>query len=46
MQESLISLMQMPKTSAAVGRLGEAGLSYISVLTDPTYGGVTARHAF
>ena len=46
MQESLISLMQMPKTSAAVGRLGEAGLSYISVLTDPTYGGVTASYAF
>lgn len=46
MQESLISLMQMPKTSAAAGKLGEAGLPYITVLTDPTYGGVTASYAF
>jgi len=46
MQESLVSLMQMPKTAGAVGRLGAAGLPYISVLTDPTYGGVTASFAF
>ena len=46
MQESLISLMQMPKTSGAVGKLGQAGLPYISVLTDPTYGGVMASYAF
>jgi acetyl-CoA carboxylase carboxyl transferase subunit beta len=46
MQESLISLMQMPKTSGAVAKLGEAGLPYISVLTNPTYGGVTASFAF
>lgn len=46
MQESLISLMQMPKTSGAVGKLGEAGLPYIGVLTDPTYGGVAASYAF
>lgn len=46
MQESLLSLMQMPKTSAAAGRLAAAGLPYITVLTDPTYGGVTASFAF
>jgi len=46
MQESIISLMQMPKTCAAVGRLGQAGMLYVSVLTDPTYGGVTASFAF
>jgi acetyl-CoA carboxylase carboxyl transferase subunit beta len=46
MQESLVSLMQMAKTSGAAGRLREAGLPYISVLTDPTYGGVTASYAF
>ncbi len=46
MQESLISLMQMPKTCAAVGRLGAAGMLYISVLADPTYGGVAASYAF
>ena len=46
MQESLISLMQMPKTSGAVGKLGEAGLPYLGVLTDPTYGGVMASYAF
>jgi len=45
MQESIISLMQMAKTSAALGRLREAGLPYISVLTDPTTGGVTASFA-
>ncbi len=46
MQESLISLMQMPKTAAACGKLAAARLPYISVLTDPTYGGVTASFAF
>jgi acetyl-CoA carboxylase carboxyl transferase subunit beta len=45
MQESIISLMQMAKTSAALARLKEAGLPYISVLTDPTTGGVTASFA-
>jgi len=45
MQEGMISLMQMAKTSAALGRLSEAGLLYISVLTDPTTGGVTASFA-
>jgi acetyl-CoA carboxylase carboxyl transferase subunit beta len=46
MQESLISLMQMPKTAGAVGLLNQAGLPYIGILTDPTYGGVTASFAF
>lgn len=46
MQESLVSLMQMPKTCAAVGKMNEARLPYITVLTDPTYGGVTASFAF
>lgn len=46
MQESLVSLMQMPKTCGAVGRMAQARLPYISVLTDPTYGGVTASYAF
>ena len=41
MQEGIISLMQMAKTTAALTKLDEAGLLYISVLTDPTYGGVT-----
>lgn len=45
MQEGILSLMQMAKISAALGRLGEAGLLYISVLTDPTTGGVTASFA-
>lgn len=45
MQEGIISLMQMAKTTAALTRLDEAGLLYISVLTDPTYGGVTASFA-
>ena len=45
MQEGLVSLMQMTKTSAALGRHGEAGLLYITVLTDPTTGGVTASFA-
>ncbi len=45
MHEGILSLMQMAKTSAAVGRLKEAGLPYISVLTDPTTGGVSASFA-
>jgi acetyl-CoA carboxylase carboxyl transferase subunit beta len=45
MQEGILSLMQMAKTSAAVGRLQRAGLPYISILTDPTYGGVSASVA-
>ena len=45
MQEGIFSLMQMAKTSAALGRLGQAGLPYISVLTHPTMGGVTASFA-
>lgn len=45
MQESVISLLQMAKTSAALGRLGDMGLPYISVMTDPTYGGVSASLA-
>ena len=45
MQEGILSLMQMAKTSAAAARLGQAGLPFISVLTDPTFGGVTASFA-
>ena len=45
MQEGIISLMQMAKTTSALTKLDEAGLLYISVLTDPTYGGVTASFA-
>jgi len=45
MQEGILSLMQMAKTAAAAARLGEAGLPFISVLTDPTFGGVTASFA-
>ena len=45
MQEGIVSLMQMAKTSAAVQKLNKAGNLYISVLTDPTYGGVTASFA-
>ena len=45
MQEGIMSLMQMAKTTAALSKLDEAGLLYISVLTDPTYGGVTASFA-
>jgi acetyl-CoA carboxylase carboxyl transferase subunit beta len=44
MQEGALSLMQMAKTSAALARLGEAGLPYISVVTDPTAGGTTASY--
>lgn len=45
MQEALISLMQMAKVSAALARLSEQGLPFISVLTDPTMGGVSASLA-
>ena len=44
MQEGMVSLMQMAKTSAALARFDSAGLLYISVLTDPTSGGVTASY--
>ena len=42
MQESALSLMQMAKTSCACARLDEAGLLYMNLITDPTFGGVTA----
>lgn len=45
MQEGILSLMQMAKTSAALGRLAQAGLPFISVLTHPTTGGVSASYA-
>lgn len=45
MQEGILSLMQMAKTSAAIARLSEVGVPYISILTDPTFGGVTASFA-
>ena len=45
MQEGIVSLMQMAKTVSALTKLNDAGLLYISVLTDPTYGGVTASFA-
>jgi acetyl-CoA carboxylase carboxyl transferase subunit beta len=45
MQESILSLMQMAKTSAAIAKLHEAGVPFISLLTDPTTGGVTASFA-
>ena len=45
MQEALLSLMQMAKTSAALARMQEAKLPYISVLPDPTTGGVSASLA-
>jgi acetyl-CoA carboxylase carboxyl transferase subunit beta len=45
MQEGIYSLMQMAKTSAALGRLAQAGIPFISVLTHPTMGGVTASFA-
>src|SRR5690606_23316096 len=46
MQESLFSLMQMAKTNAMLAQLSQAGLPFISVLTDPTMGGVSASFAF
>jgi acetyl-CoA carboxylase carboxyl transferase subunit beta len=45
MQEGILSLMQMPRTTVAVAQLKEAGLPYVVVLTDPTTGGVTASYA-
>ncbi len=45
MQEGIYSLMQMAKASAAIGKLKDAGVPYISVLADPTFGGVTASFA-
>ena len=45
MQEGILSLMQMPKTTVAIAELREAGLPYIVVMTDPTTGGVTASYA-
>jgi acetyl-CoA carboxylase carboxyl transferase subunit beta len=45
MQESILSLMQMAKTSAALSKLKQAGIPFISILTDPTTGGVTASFA-
>ena len=45
MQEGIMSLMQMAKTSAALGRLRENGLPYVSVMTDPTTGGTSASYA-
>lgn len=46
MQESIVSLMQMAKTSIAVDKMNKAGILYISILTDPTMGGVSASFAF
>jgi len=46
MQESTFALMQMAKTSAALKKLDNAGLPFISILTDPTFGGVSASFAF
>jgi acetyl-CoA carboxylase carboxyl transferase subunit beta len=45
MQEGVVSLMQMAKTSAAVARLGAKGIPFISVMTDPTFGGVSASYS-
>ena len=45
MQEGILSLMQMPRSTVAIAELNEAGLPYIVVLTDPTTGGVTASYA-
>jgi acetyl-CoA carboxylase carboxyl transferase subunit beta len=45
MQEALFSLFQMAKTSAALARLADAGLPYVSIMTDPTTGGVSASLA-
>ena len=45
MQEGILSLMQMPRTTVAISELREAGLPYIVILTDPTTGGVTASYA-
>ena len=45
MQEGILSLMQMPRTTVALAELSDAGLPYIVVMTDPTTGGVTASYA-
>ena len=45
MEEGILSLMQMAKTCAGIARLNEKGIPYISILTDPTYGGVTASYS-
>ena len=45
MQEGILSLLQMARTSASVAKLGEAHLPFISILADPTFGGVTASIA-
>jgi acetyl-CoA carboxylase carboxyl transferase subunit beta len=45
MHEGMVSLMQMPKTCAAIAQLREAGIPYISIMTDPTTGGVSASYA-
>ncbi len=45
MQEALISLMQMAKTSAVIERLKQKGIPFISIMTDPVYGGVSASLA-
>ena len=45
MQEGILSLMQMPRTTVALRRLRRAGLPYVVLLTDPTTGGVTASYA-
>ncbi|HTC84379.1 MAG TPA: acetyl-CoA carboxylase carboxyltransferase subunit beta, partial [Rhizomicrobium sp.] len=45
MQEGILSLMQMPRVTICVDMLREAGLPYVVVLTDPTFGGVTASYA-
>ena len=45
MQEGILSLMQMAKTSSVLARLHESGIPFVSVLTDPTTGGVTASHS-
>jgi acetyl-CoA carboxylase carboxyl transferase subunit beta len=45
MQEGILSLMQMPRTTIAIQKLKAAGLPYLVVLTDPTTGGVTASYA-
>lgn len=45
MQEGILSLMQMPRTTIAVQMVREAGLPYITIITDPTTGGVTASYA-
>ena len=45
MQEGIVSLMQMAKTSAAIKRHSDAGLLYVTILTDPTTGGVSASFA-